>query len=480
MFFVMAIAGMVCTALSVSGQAITDLKTGYWLGSTPSAQEKVKFLGVIAAAIAVGLTIVMLARTFQFGEALPGDLRPVLASPQASIMKALVEGFMSHQPMAYLLFGVGAMIALIMEMLGQPSLIFALGMYLPLELNTPALVGGFLSHWLNKRSEKTGGERGRTIRERGVIIASGLMAGGALGGVFGAALRLIPGYREDLIKTPFYSNEPVSQSVSALLFVGLCLYVWFGSVRKISLQRMNKGDSMDQVGRFVADAVLGIDTLWGGDVMCPSGTGRFIADSWFSDEPLPLAYTDPAAAVLRESGGVTGKNLNRAAVEDYLRRSRHPQRDRGYSRRGAEDRPDCAANTCLACPLCLETMWDLAMEVLGKGDPVPYERCVEASTGRPPEPSKPEGEARARCRTARPCRLLHLRCRRPCWVPSTLGARSGWFRWRRCALWARQSSPSLIVSPRQICCPIFPRNCARCLERTSNSCRSKTPGSPAP
>ena len=107
MFFVMAIAGMVCTALSVSGQAITDLKTGYWLGSTPSAQEKVKFLGVIAAAIAVGLTIVMLARTFQFGEALPGDLRPVLASPQASIMKALVEGFMSHQPIAYVLFGVG-------------------------------------------------------------------------------------------------------------------------------------------------------------------------------------------------------------------------------------------------------------------------------------------------------------------------------------------------------------------------------------
>lgn len=237
MFFVTVIAAMVCTALSVSGQAVTDLKTGYWLGSTPSAQEKVKFLGVIAAAVAVGFTIVMLARTFQFGEALPGDLRPVLASPQASIMKALVEGFMSHQPIAYLLFGVGAMIALIMEMLGQPSLIFALGMYLPLELNTPALVGGFLSHWLNKRSEKTGGERGKTIRERGLIIASGLMAGGALGGVLGAASRLIPGYREELIQTPFYSNEAVSQIVSALFFVGLCFYVWFGSVKQTSLQK---------------------------------------------------------------------------------------------------------------------------------------------------------------------------------------------------------------------------------------------------
>jgi putative OPT family oligopeptide transporter len=232
MFFVMAIAGMVCTALSISGQTITDLKAGYWLGSTPAAQEKVKFLGVIASAIAVGLTIVMLAHTFQFGEVLVGDARPVLASPQASIMKALVEGFMSHQPVAYLLFGAGAMVALTLEMLGQPSLIFALGMYLPLELNTPALVGGFLSHFLNKRSERTGGEHGKRIRERGVINASGLMAGGALGGVLGAALRLFPAYREDLIKTPFYSYDPVSQSVSALMFVGLCIYVWFGSLKR--------------------------------------------------------------------------------------------------------------------------------------------------------------------------------------------------------------------------------------------------------
>ncbi len=233
MFFVMAIAGMVCTALSVSGQTITDLKAGYWIGSTPATQEKVKFLGVTAAAIAAGLTIVMLARTFQFGEAAVGDLRPVLASPQASIMKALVEGFMSRQPVAYVLFGVGAMITIVLEMLGQPSLIFALGMYLPLELNTPALVGGFLSHLLNKKAEKRDGEAGRTIRERGVIIASGLMAGGALGGVFGAALRLFPWYREDLVKLPWYDTVSVSESVSALMFVALCAYVWFGSLKKV-------------------------------------------------------------------------------------------------------------------------------------------------------------------------------------------------------------------------------------------------------
>ncbi len=231
MFFVMAIAGMVCTALSISGQFVTDLKTGYWLGSTPAAQQKVKYIGVVAAAVASGLTIVLLAQAFQFGEAAPGDARVVLASPQASIMKALVEGFMSHQPVAYTLFGMGAMIALIMEMLGVPALIFALGMYLPLELNTPALVGGFLAHFMGKRSEQTGGHAGARMRERGVIIASGLMAGGALGGVLGAALRLVPGYREDLIRTPFFGHDAVSQIVSATMFILLCVYVWFGALR---------------------------------------------------------------------------------------------------------------------------------------------------------------------------------------------------------------------------------------------------------
>jgi putative OPT family oligopeptide transporter len=232
MFFVMAIAGMVCTALSVSGQTITDLKTGYWLGSTPAAQEKVKFYGVIISSVAAALTIVMLARTFQFGEAVPGDARVVLASPQASIMKALVSGFMSRQPIAYILFGAGAMVAVVMEMLGVPALTFALGMYLPLELNTPALVGGFLAHFLSKKSERIGGAPGARIRERGVVVASGLMAGGALGGVLGAALRLLPRFREDWIKTPFYDSDAVSQVVSALLFIGLCVYLWMSSTRK--------------------------------------------------------------------------------------------------------------------------------------------------------------------------------------------------------------------------------------------------------
>jgi putative OPT family oligopeptide transporter len=233
MFFVMALAGMVCTALSVSGQMITDLKTGYWLGSTPAAQERLKFWGVLASAIAVGITIVLLAKVYQFGEVAPGDAREVLAAPQASIMKVLVETFMNRQPIAWFLFGTGAAIAVIMEMLRVPALIFALGMYLPLELNSPALVGGMISHFVLRKSEKAGGAAGRTMRERAVVIASGLMAGGALGGVFGAALRLFSWYREDLVRTPFYGINAVSQGVSIVFFVGLCLYLWIDSTRKV-------------------------------------------------------------------------------------------------------------------------------------------------------------------------------------------------------------------------------------------------------
>ena len=148
---------------------------------------------------------------------------------------------------------------------------------------------------------------------------------------------------------------------------------------------------MDAIGRFVADAVLGIDTLWGGDVMCPSGTGRFIADSWFSDEPLPPAYTAPAAARVRETGGVASKKVDRAAAEEYLREVDLPQAIAGI-RDEARKIGGPRGQYLQGLSLCLETMWDLAMEVLGKGKPVPYARCVESSTGRPPEPSSPEAK----------------------------------------------------------------------------------------
>jgi hypothetical protein len=146
---------------------------------------------------------------------------------------------------------------------------------------------------------------------------------------------------------------------------------------------------MDTVGVYLADAVLGVDTLWGGDVMCASGTGRFIADSWFSDERLPVAYTHPAAKRVRESGGVASKSLDREGVEEYLRAVNLPAAIAGV-RSEAKKIGGTRGNYLNGLALCMEAMWDLAMEVLGKGDAVPYERSVEASTGKKPESSKPE------------------------------------------------------------------------------------------
>jgi hypothetical protein len=144
---------------------------------------------------------------------------------------------------------------------------------------------------------------------------------------------------------------------------------------------------MDQADKFIADAVLGIDTLWGGDVMNPSGVGRFIADSWFSDFPLPAAYTHPAAAQLRQLGGVSVKN--REAVEEYLRAIDLPKAINGV-RQEAKKMGGLRQAYLTGMADSLDTMWDLAMEVAGKGDAVPYARCVEASTARPPEPSQPQ------------------------------------------------------------------------------------------
>jgi len=150
---------------------------------------------------------------------------------------------------------------------------------------------------------------------------------------------------------------------------------------------------MDELARSLAEAIIGIDTLWGGDVMCPSGTGRFIADSWVADEPLPHAYTAAAAARLRETGGVSGPLVDREAVDSYLRQVDIPAAIAGVRKSTRKSGSSPERDEFLkGLAVCLQVMWDLAMEILGKGDPVPYERCVEASTGKPPEPSQPQSK----------------------------------------------------------------------------------------
>ncbi|WP_348261947.1 hypothetical protein P8935_19350 [Telmatobacter sp. DSM 110680] len=148
---------------------------------------------------------------------------------------------------------------------------------------------------------------------------------------------------------------------------------------------------MNQLDHYVAEAVLGVDTLWGGDVMCASGTGRFIADSWFSDEPLPRTYSHRSADHLRKAGGVSGKDLDPKQVDAYLRDLNLAAAISGIRTEAQTTSPlRHAYLTGLA--ESLQVMLDLALEVFGKGDPVPYARAVEASTGNPPEPSRPESK----------------------------------------------------------------------------------------
>jgi hypothetical protein len=148
---------------------------------------------------------------------------------------------------------------------------------------------------------------------------------------------------------------------------------------------------MDAAGRYCADAVLGIDTLWGGDVMSASGTGRFIADSWFSDDRLPLAYTAASAKGVRESGGVSGKPIDHVAVDAYLAEVDLPAALAGLKAE-ASKLGGLRGKYLLGLGVSLGVMWDLANEMLGRGAAVPYERCVLASTGCVPEPSQPQAK----------------------------------------------------------------------------------------
>lgn len=176
----MVIGGVVCTALSMAGGFITDLKIGYWIGTTPQKQETWKFLGTLVSAATVGGVIIILNKTYGFS----GE--NALVAPQANAMAAVIEPLMMGQGAPWLLYGAGAMLALLLNMLGVPVLAFALGMFIPLELNTPLVVGGFIS-WLMTRTKDT--DLAQRRQEKGTLIASGFIAGGALMGVVSAAIR---------------------------------------------------------------------------------------------------------------------------------------------------------------------------------------------------------------------------------------------------------------------------------------------------
>ena len=177
----MVIGGVVCTALSMAGGFVTDLKIGYWLGSTPKKQETWKFLGTLVSAATVGGVIIVLNKVYGF----TGD--NALVAPQANAMAGVIEPLMMGGETPWILYMTGAILALLLNWLGVPALAFCLGMFIPLSLNTPMLVGGAVAHFVGNSSKdkKTNDAR----RDRGTLISSGLIAGGALFGVFAAITR---------------------------------------------------------------------------------------------------------------------------------------------------------------------------------------------------------------------------------------------------------------------------------------------------
>jgi len=193
MTIALVMGSVVCTALSVAGAFITDLKIGYWIGSTPEKQERFKFLGILIAAASVGLVMYVLNTGLGFtitdaaGNVVPN---PSLPAPQANVMKTIITTLMDPTAqIPWILYGIGCVVALLMDALGVPALAFALGMYLPMELNTPLLVGGAMGALLKKSTKDEDLSNARY--QKGTLIASGLLAGSALFGVAGAVLASI-------------------------------------------------------------------------------------------------------------------------------------------------------------------------------------------------------------------------------------------------------------------------------------------------
>ncbi|MDY4873769.1 MAG: oligopeptide transporter, OPT family [Alloprevotella sp.] len=207
--------GVVCTALSSAGAFITDLKIGYWLGSTPKYQQTYKFLGILVSAATVGGVIMILNKAYGFTP----DNSDVMAAPQARAMAAVIEPLMSGQSAPWLLYGIGAGIALVLNWCGISALAFALGMFIPLQLNIPLIVGGAVNWYVNSRSKDT--EINRLRNEKGTLLASGFIAGGALMGVVSAGLQ----FGGLNFANEAWTSTNYAQWLSLVMYIALIVYL---------------------------------------------------------------------------------------------------------------------------------------------------------------------------------------------------------------------------------------------------------------
>lgn len=211
MLAALLMGAVVCTALSMAGSFITDLKIGYWLGTTPAKQETFKFVGTIISAATVAGVMIVLNKTYGFDS-------DKLAAPQAHAMAAVIKPLMSGQGAPWILYGIGAVIALILDRCKVPALAFALGMFIPIQLNTPLLVGGAINWYVTTRSKDAAVNKARG--DKGTLLASGFIAGGALMGVVSALLKF-GGFEVDY--SSWWDNH-LSELLSLVAYIALILY----------------------------------------------------------------------------------------------------------------------------------------------------------------------------------------------------------------------------------------------------------------
>jgi putative OPT family oligopeptide transporter len=232
MFVTMMVGGVVCTALAASGALASDLKVGHWIGATPAKQLALKFVGTLVAAVFCGIAMWVLAQQ-------PGGFgSAAIPAPQASAMKEILVGIFgtTEQPLQWYLFGLGVVFAVVLRITGVPALAFALGMYLPMQINTPVLLGGILSWLVQRRKDGEGDDAPKARHQQGILIASGLIAGGALMGVFNAIFNVVFG-AENMERIHVLNEHqfdgPLGEGIAIAVLVGLCVLVvsWAKRVR---------------------------------------------------------------------------------------------------------------------------------------------------------------------------------------------------------------------------------------------------------
>ena len=222
----MVIGGVVCTALSTAGGLITDFKIGYWIGTTPKKQEAWKFVGIAVAAATVGGVMLILNKTYGF----TGD--GALVAPQANAMAAVIQPMMSGGSAPWLLYGIGALIAALLTVFKVPALAFCLGMFIPIDLNLPLLLGGAISWFVSTRSKDAAVNTAR--QEKGTLIASGFIAGGALMGVVSAILKFakVDWFLADWNTVAAGHAASGAEAIAILPLIGICVYMIVSSTRK--------------------------------------------------------------------------------------------------------------------------------------------------------------------------------------------------------------------------------------------------------